>query len=238
VGFHRCGIDPHRPDAADFIAEVATLPGLRLKGLLSHAGHCYLAESREGVRTIACEEARLLGELATQARAKGAQIEEISVGATPTAPFSASISGITELRPGNYVYFDRTQVGIGAAALTDCALTVLATVVTKHKDRVIFDSGSKTLTSDGARGAGAGYGAVFTSVADASTLDDGLLIERLSEEHATVRVNGSTRLQVGDRVRILPNHSCVVSNLVDEVVLVDGMTVVDRVPVAARGKIA
>ena len=239
VGFHRCGIDPHRPDAADFLAEVAALPGLRFRGLLSHAGHCYLAASQDEVRDIATREAELLAELAAQARAKGATVEEISVGATPTAPFSAAIDGVTELRPGNYVYFDRMQVGIGAASLADCALTVLATVVTKHKDRVIFDSGSKTLTSDGARGAGAGYGVVFTSVEDASAVDEGLLIERLSEEHATVRVvNGSTPLQVGDRVRILPNHSCVVSNLVDEIALVDGMTVVDRIPVAARGRIA
>jgi D-serine deaminase-like pyridoxal phosphate-dependent protein len=239
VGFHRCGIDPYRPDAADFVAEVAALPGLRLKGLLSHAGHCYLAGSQEEVRAIACQEAELLEGLAERARASGADIEEISVGATPTAPFSAAIGGITELRPGNYVYFDRMQVGIGAASLTDCALTVLATVVTKHKDRVIFDSGSKTLTSDGARGAGAGYGAVFTSIEEPAALDEGLLIERLSEEHATVRlVHGATRLGVGDRVRILPNHSCVVSNLVDDVALVDGDTVVDRIPVAARGRIA
>lgn len=238
VGFHRCGIDPHRPDAADVVADVATLPGLRLKGLLSHAGHCYLAASPEEVRRIAEEEARTLRDLADRARAKGASIEEISVGATPTAAHSASLDGITELRPGNYVYYDRMQVGIGAASLADCALTVLATVVTKHKDRVIFDSGSKTLTSDGARGSARGFGAVFAGIEEASALDDGLVIERLSEEHATVRiVDGTTRLQVGDRVRILPNHSCVVSNLVDEVVLVDGTAVVDRMPVAARGRI-
>jgi D-serine deaminase-like pyridoxal phosphate-dependent protein len=238
VGFHRCGVNPSDPDAADFVAEVGTLPGLRLKGLLSHAGHCYLANSQDAVRAIACEEARLLVDLAARARASGAQIEEISVGATPTVPFSATIPGVTELRPGNYVYFDRTQVAIGAASLSDCALTVLATVVTKHDDRLIFDSGSKTLASDVARGAAAGYGAVFTSVEDASALDEGLVIERLSEEHATVRIiAGDTRLQVGDRVRILPNHSCVVSNLVDDIALVDGTTVVDRIPVAARGRI-
>ncbi len=240
VGFHRCGIDPNRPDAADFIAEVGSLPGLRLRGLLSHAGHAYVAGSENDLRAIAAEEARLLAGVAACARAKGATIEEISVGATPTARFSATTPGLTELRPGNYVYFDRTQVALGAATLRDCALTVLATVVTKHRDRVIFDCGSKTLSSDGARGAGnTGYGAAFTCIEDPSALDAGLLIERLSEEHATVRVvNGATALKPGDRVRILPNHSCVVSNLVDEVFLVDGATVVDRIPVAARGKIA
>ncbi|MGH9348897.1 MAG: alanine racemase [Vicinamibacterales bacterium] len=239
VGFHRCGIDPHRPDAADFIAEVATLPGLRLKGLLSHAGQAYQAASEDELRAVAAGEGRLLAGVAARAREKGAAIDEISVGATPTARFSVTTEGITELRPGNYVYFDRTQVALGAAALSDCALTVLATVVTKHQDRVIFDSGSKTLSSDVARGAAnAGYGAVFASVEDPSALDPRLVIERLSEEHATVRVvNGATRLQAGDRVRILPNHSCVVSNLVDEIVLVDGTTVVDRLPVAARGRI-
>ena len=240
VGFHRCGIDPGRPDAADFVAEAGSLPGLRLKGLLSHAGHAYHAGSEDELREIAAEEARLLAGLAARAGSKGTAVEEISVGATPTVRFSAGTPGVTELRPGNYVYFDRTQVALGAATLADCALTVLARVVTKHKDRVIFDSGSKTLSSDGARGAGnTGYGAVFTEVEDPSAIDAGLNIERLSEEHATVRVlGGGTRLQPGDRVRIVPNHSCVVSNLVDEVILVDGATVVDRLPVAARGKIA
>jgi len=240
VGFHRCGIDPTRPDAADFVAEVAALPGLRLRGLLSHAGHAYQAGSEQELRAIAAEESRILADVAARARAKGAVIEELSVGATPTARFSARTPGLTEMRPGNYVYFDRTQVALGAAQLTDCALTVLATVVSRHRDRLIFDSGSKTLSSDAARGAGnEGYGAVLADVEAVSAVDDGLRIERLSEEHATVRMlDGSSRLEPGQRVRILPNHACVVSNLVDAVYLVDGTTVVDRLPVAARGRIA
>jgi len=237
VGFHRCGIDPDRPDAADFIAEVSNLPGLRLKGLLSHAGHAYHASSEDELRSIAAEEARLLRDTAEQARSKGATIEEISVGATPTARFSMTTPGLTEVRPGNYVYFDRTQVALGAATLADCALTVLATVVSKHPGRIILDSGSKTLTNDVARGIARapGYGAVLAP--DGASVDDSLTIERLSEEHATVRVDGATALAPGDRVRIVPNHSCVVSNLVDCVRLVDGDEVVETIPVAARGKI-
>jgi D-serine deaminase-like pyridoxal phosphate-dependent protein len=135
------------------------------------------------------------------------------------------------------VYFDRTQVALGSASLDDCALTVLATVVTKHEGRIILDAGSKTLTNDQARGIAKapGYGAVLT--ADGSAIDDTLTIERLSEEHATVRVTGATALKPGDRVRVLPNHSCVVSNLVDEVRLVEGDRVIDTIPVAARGRI-
>jgi D-serine deaminase-like pyridoxal phosphate-dependent protein len=116
---------------------------------------------------------------------------------------------------------------------------VVATVVSKPAtDRLILDCGSKTLTTDTARGftAPAGFGAILTS--DGTAVDDRLTIERLSEEHATVRVSGSTPLEPGDRVFVLPNHSCVVANMVDEVVLVDGDEVVSRLPVTARGKIA
>jgi D-serine deaminase-like pyridoxal phosphate-dependent protein len=240
VGFHRCGIDPGAPGALAFVREVAALPGLRLRGLLSHAGHGYHATSVEELRQIARTESAIHARLAAAAREAGIAIDEISVGATPTARFSLDEPGLTEMRPGNYVYFDRSQVALGAAALADCALSVMATVVSQPvADRLILDCGSKTLSSDAARGFGkpAGYGAVFPDL-EADTPDDTLLVERLSEEHATVRVtSGSTKLQPGDRVRALPNHACVVSNLVDSVWLVEGMQVVETLPVAARGRI-
>src|SRR4030095_6446664 len=96
-------------------------------------------------------------------------VDEISVGATPTARFAAAQTGITEMRPGNYVFFDRTQVGLGAASFNACALAVVSTVVSRPApDRVIFDAGSKTLTNDGARGfhQPGGYGAVFQRLDD------------------------------------------------------------------------
>jgi D-serine deaminase-like pyridoxal phosphate-dependent protein len=131
-------------------------------------------------------------------------------------------------------------VGLGAASLDDCALTVLARVVSKPaRDRVILDAGSKTLSNDLGRGFGEvrGHGLVLPAGPD-NVPDETLLIERLSEEHAAVRVlGGHTPLEPGDRVRILPNHSCVVTNLVDELLLVDGDVVVERIPVAARGRI-
>jgi D-serine deaminase-like pyridoxal phosphate-dependent protein len=237
VGFHRCGIDPEQGDPLAFIAAIHAMPGLRLRGLLSHAGHAYHASSEDELRAIAAREAATLCGLRERAAASGIQLEEISVGATPTLRFSVGQPGLTELRPGNYVYFDRTQVSLGSAALDDCALTVLATVVSKPAgDRIILDCGSKTLTNDQARGIrnAAGYGAVLTA---ANAVDETLTIERLSEEHATVRVSGATPLEPGDRVRVLPNHSCVVSNLVDLVRLVDGDRVIDTLPVAARGRI-
>ncbi len=243
VGFHRCGIDPDG-DALGFIQTVASLPGLRLRGLLSHAGHGYHAASEEELAAVARQEVATLTALRERAAAAGIALEELSVGATPTLRYSVREKGITELRPGNYVYFDRTQVALGAATLDDCALTVLATVVSKPAaDRIILDCGSKTLTNDQARGIAKapGYGAVLAGSTDngdwAREVDDALTIERLSEEHATVRVTGGTRLEPGDRVRVLPNHSCTVSNLVDVVRLVEGDRVVDTLPVAARGRI-
>lgn len=232
VGFHRCGIDPAAANAVAMIKEVASLPGLNFRGLLSHAGHAYHANSENELRQMAEDEAKTMRDLAAKCREAGVVIEEISAGATPPARFSIEQDGFTEFRPGNYVYFDRTQVALGAASADDCALTVLATVVSKPApDRIILDSGSKTLTNDGARGftPAPGFGSVIGH--------ENLLIERLSEEHATVRVtNGSTDLEPGDRVRVLPNHSCVVSNLVDQAWLVDGDGV-DALPIAARGRI-
>lgn len=238
VGFHRCGIDPSSDAAVDLIKDVAGRPGLTFRGLLSHAGHAYHAPSEEALREVADGEAATMRYLVERCRQAGVTIDEVSAGATPPARFSIRQHGFTEFRPGNYVYFDRTQVALGAATLDDCALTVLTTVVSKPApDRVIFDAGSKTLTNDGARGftPAPGYGLVLR---DGLAPDANLLIERLSEEHATVRaVNGATDLEPGDRVRVLPNHSCVVSNLVDEAWLLEG----DRVgalPIEARGRIS
>jgi D-serine deaminase-like pyridoxal phosphate-dependent protein len=242
VGFHRCGINPALPGASEFLQKVARLPGLALQGILAHAGHGYHAGSEADLEQIAAEEARLLNDIACAARRDGLPIAEVSAGATPTARYSLRHQGLTEYRCGNYVFFDRTQVGLGAATVDDCAMTVLARVVSKPAaDRIVLDCGSKTLSSDGARGftSTPGHGAVFRELTTnaGQKPDADLIVERLSEEHATVRVaSGSTSLEPGDRVRVLPNHACVVTNLVDELWLVDGDRI-EALPVVARGKI-
>jgi D-serine deaminase-like pyridoxal phosphate-dependent protein len=244
VGFHRCGIDPDPATAVAFIAQVARLPGLSLRGLLAHAGHAYHASSADHLQSIAQEEARILRTLAQDARAAGVQIDELSAGATPCARFSLAQDDLTEYRAGNYVYFDRTQVGLGAASFDDCALSVLATVVSKPAaDRLVLDSGAKSLAADGARGFSSigGHGAIFRDVEARSGQrpDADLIVERLSEEHATVRIaGGQSPLEPGDRVRIVPNHSCVVSNLADRAWLTDGAQVLGELPIAARGRTA
>jgi len=231
VGFHRCGIDPDTRETLPTITSIAALKGLNFRGLLSHAGQTYHAHSEDELKVMAVAEARCMGDIAERCKKAGLPVDEVSAGATPPARFSIAHKEFTEYRPGNYVYFDRTQVALGAATIDDCALTVMATVVSKPaKDRIILDSGSKTLTNDGARGftPAPGFGHVVGH--------DNLTIERLSEEHATVKVTGTTPLEPGDRVRIIPNHSCVVSNLVDQAWLVDGDTV-EPLLIAARGRI-
>lgn len=235
VGTHRCGVDPRERDAVGIITAVSRLPGLELRGLLSHAGHSYAATSGDDVARIAREEIALLTELVEGCRAHGFELPEISVGSTPQALVSATLDGITELRPGNYVFHDRTQVGLGVVDWSGCALRVHASVVSAGGDRVVLDSGSKVLSSDGARGYGGaaqGFGVVLGPDGQP---DDNLLIERLSEEHAVVRVTGAHRLRIGDRVTIVPNHACVVANLTNRYVVADGEQVIDQPIVDARG---
>ncbi|MGE0814124.1 MAG: alanine racemase [Vicinamibacterales bacterium] len=245
VGFHRCGIPSDPAVAVPFLRAVEAMPGLRLLGVLSHAGHAYHAHSEEELRAMAEDERHTMATLAAEARGAGVVIAEVSAGATPPARYSLAegAASFTEFRPGNYVYFDRTMVGLGAATRDDCALSVLATVVSAPApDRVVLDCGSKTLAADGVRGfaAAGGHGDVYRDVVARAGQqpDPHLIVERLSEEHATVRVTaGSDRLSPGDRVRVVPNHACVVSNLVDEAWLVDGAEVMGPMPIAARGRI-
>jgi D-serine deaminase-like pyridoxal phosphate-dependent protein len=239
VGFHRCGVNPDSPTVVDDIRAVSELSGLRFLGLLSHAGQGYGAASQDELEAIAGREAEILGSIAGRLRDAAVEVAELSVGATPTARFITRQHGVTEMRPGNYVFFDRTQVGLGAATVDDCALWIVATVVSRPAaTRVVFDAGSKTLTNDGLRGFGThvGHGLVCRDLS-ATIPDASIVIERLSEEHAVARVPADCTLHIGDRVRILPNHSCVVSNLMDELLVVEGTTVVDTLPVAARGRI-
>src|SRR5262249_7001790 len=101
VGFHRCGIDPDAEGLA-FVQAVASLPGLRLRGLLSHAGHAYNAASDEALCAIAQQEAETLARLRDEAARSGIPLDEISVGTTPALRYSVRQHGITEQRPGNY----------------------------------------------------------------------------------------------------------------------------------------
>ena len=227
VGFHRVGVLPDH--AVQTAQSISDLPGLRLRGVFTHAGHAYLAKSPDGVADIGRSEGSILVETAQRIRDAGIEIEEVSVGSTPTARHAMSVPGVTECRPGNYVFHDASQVSLGVCAPEDCALTVLATVVSvPAADRAVVDAGSKTLSSDPLRPSGPGHGFV---------LGRRSRIARLSEEHGVIEVLPGEGFRVGERVRILPNHACVVSNLHDRLLGVRGDRVEGELAVAARGRV-
>ncbi len=231
VGLHRCGLredDPHLPVLA---RRAAGSNVVRFTGLLSHAGNAYGAAGPEEIREIAARE----GEILRRVR-DGLRMEDpaISVGSTPTLLTAGPIGPATEIRPGNYVFRDRTQIGLGASDPDDVALSVLTTIVSMNHDYYIVDAGSKTLSSDlGAHG-GTGLRGYGTAVRAGGGDEEALTVERLSEEHGFVRRGGNS-LAIGERLRIVPNHACVVANLGERYIVMDGESAVDRLPIDARG---
>jgi D-serine deaminase-like pyridoxal phosphate-dependent protein len=227
VGLHRVGV---APEAIPLLApQLAELPGLRLRGVFTHAGHAYGARTPAAIAQVGRDEGERLLAAARTLRELGLPAEVVSVGSTPTARHALAVRGVTEARPGNYVYHDASQVSLGTCSLEDCALTVLATVVSvPAPDRAVVDAGSKTLSSDPLRPEPGGHGFV---------LGRSSRVARLSEEHGVIEVMPGESFRVGERVRLLPNHSCVVSNLHDRVFALRGERVEAVLAVAARGRV-
>ncbi|KPB06113.1 alanine racemase [Bacillus sp. CHD6a] len=228
-GLNRCGVEPGE-GALELARAIILLSRLRIGGIFTHAGHSYGANGQEELERIALAEANAVVKSAEACENAGIPIVVRSVGSTPTYRLSGLVDGITEVRPGNAVFFDSIQVGLGVADRSECALTVLASVVGVYKDRMVLDTGSKTLCLDkGAHGLDSvkGYGYVVDHPE--------LTIERLSEEHGVAVFEGSCKLRLNDKVRIIPNHACTVANMFDEYVVVDGDCVVDKWKVDARG---
>ena len=236
VGLHRCGLAPDAPGLLPLARRIAESKRLRLAGILSHAGHAYGAKDATQGREVAREENRLMSAAAARLRGAGIEVPEISVGSTPTVLASDAWEGITEVRPGNYVFLDRTPLRLGLATLADMALWVVATVVSANADWLIVDAGSKVLSSDGG-GHGStmdGYGLAFPLDAP-EKMAHALTVRKLSEEHGFVERKDS-QLGVGDVLRILPNHACPVANLADSLAILHPDGALAQWPVAARGK--
>ncbi|WVT75861.1 alanine racemase (plasmid) [Sinorhizobium chiapasense] len=234
VGLGRVGVKPQDPAALVLSEGIDRHPHLAFAGLLSHAGHAYGSKSAEELANIASAEAGDLLELAGRLRQAGIDVPRISVGATPTCLGAPIPEGITEIRPGNYAFLDRTALRLGIATPDDISLSVVATVVAHNDNHFIVDAGSKSLSSDlgahGSGGSGFGIAVCADDYAQASWE-----VERLSEEHGFVRFADAPPA-VGSRVRIFPNHSCAVVAQFDNVTLrqSDGRAVAFRVD--ARGR--
>ncbi len=217
TGMGRCGVQTAE-EAVALAQLIAASPGLVFGGLMTYPP----AGNPAGARAV-------LAAMASALTAAGLPPEMISTGGTPDIWAAHETAIATEYRPGTYIYLDRFQVAKGVGSLDDCALTVLATVVSRPtEDRAIIDAGSKALTSD-LLGL-SGYGLVV-GYPDA-------VITGLSEEHGTIDLSASAlKPAIGERIRIVPNHACPVSNLFDRVHLVAGDHVVATERVEARGRV-
>ena len=225
TGQHRIGTLPGEPTAQGVRELVKAIGVGRFRGLITHAGFVYSATNQEERHRAADQESDGLLMTAELLRHDGIEVRELSVGSTPTAGLALR-GGITEMRPGTYIYGDANQVALGSQALEDCALAVVATVVaTPAPDRAVADAGSKALSADLQVAGLSGYGMVVGH--------PDLRVTRLSEEHTIISANGRTGLTIGDRLVIIPAHACTVANLHPAMLLVSAE--LHLVPVDARG---
>ena len=223
VGLHRCGVDPTGSVALDLAREILVTSHLDFCGILSHAGQVYASESRQAAVDIAEVERTTMLSVRDSMFASGLAVTEVSVGATPTVLAATSFEGITEIRPGNYAFLDLLPIKVGVVDYSRVSLSVLATVISKNADFFITDAGSKTLTSDtGGHGMASaqGFGLAYPC---ARFLDPeyGLVVAGLSEEHGKL-IRAGFDMEIGDKVRIIPNHSCPVANLARAYIVSDG----------------
>jgi D-serine deaminase-like pyridoxal phosphate-dependent protein len=228
TGLHRLGRPPG-PPTADLVARVARVPGVRVAGLLTHAGHAYRATTASELRRLAEREVLDLVETAALCRRRGVEPAEISVGSTPTARIGAFVDGVTEIRPGTYALNDATMMRLGVATETMTAARVLATVVGRPStERFVLDAGSKCLTTDN-------MGTVPDWLVVAGRPE--LHMDFLSEEHGVGHRAGGDDLRIGDRLQVIPSHVCGCVNLFDVAYGVRGGVVERELPIAGRGRV-
>jgi D-serine deaminase-like pyridoxal phosphate-dependent protein len=216
TGGGRCGVQWPR-QGLELARRIAAAEGLRFDGLMTYPPRGKPAE----VEAWLAEAVALLD-------ADGLKPRRVSNGGSPDYYRAAVVRSATEHRPGTYIYSDRMQVGYGHSRLEDCALTVLTTVVSRPTaERAILDAGSKALAADRCDAGGHGH---LVDYPDA-------VVTSLSEEHAVVDLSAcANRPGIGDKVRVVPNHACVVSNLFDVANLAVDGEIVESLPIAARGR--
>ncbi len=252
TGLGRTGVELQK--ACLMAEEIVRMPYLELQGIYTYRG-ALLGEIKgtsqsamwETIEKQGRAEAEIMGKLAVDLRKLGFDIQVVSAGSTPTARSSVSAPGLTEIRPGTYVFNDVMQVKLGACNWTDCAAKVLVTVVSRPSpDRAIIDGGSKVFAGDVKPDTPPlnikGFGTVITI--DGQPRED-ILFERMTEEHGMLKLSGSAAsdLKVGERLLVIPNHICTTVNLFNELLITKNpiasgqAEIVALWPVDARGRL-
>ncbi len=222
-GYQRTGVNPRDPASIKIVDKIVNSKNLEFSGILTHGGHSYDATTIAEIKKIAEQEQQEMVKFAKTLENEKPSLKPkvVSIGSTPTISLTDSISeGITEVRPGNYVFYDYTQVALGSCKLSDCALTVLSRVVGKYDDYLVTDAGATSLSKDlgpthlEPKGS---YGKIFSDY-EQHQLERDLHLYSVSQEHGKVRFKDPSLSQiynVDDSLRILPNHSCLTANLND-----------------------
>lgn len=211
---HRSGVAPEDPRLVE-IGQALESAGGELRGVLVHAGESYKCATRELQAAAAERERSAAAGAADRLRAAGLPCPVVSVGSTPTAHAARSLEGVTEVRAGVYVFHDLVMAGLGVCALDDIAISVVATVIGHQpaKGWIITDAGWMAMSRDRGTAAQAvdqGYGLVMSPEGE---LHDDLIVSATSQEHGIMSIRPGTgarlpALEVGARVRVLPNHAC------------------------------
>jgi D-serine deaminase-like pyridoxal phosphate-dependent protein len=227
AGYHRAGVDPAGEDAVPLARSIHLSEALDFDGILAHGGNSYSCRGGKEIAAVARQERAETVRFAERLRQAGLPCPTVSIGSTPTAVFGESFEGVTEIRPGNYVFFDRFQADIGTCTLDDCAATVITTVAGHYPDRnrMLIDAGALALSKD--PGAETENRTEFGAVVGHSDLR----ITSLSQEHGIVESEGPIpfdRFPIGSRLRIIPNHSCLAAALFCEYHVAAGEEIVDR----------
>jgi D-serine deaminase-like pyridoxal phosphate-dependent protein len=234
VGEGRAGIDPGGPELLEIARALTASPDVTLTGVLAHAGHSYACDGMSEIELVAEDEREGAVRAATRLRAAGFPAPVVSVGSTPTALLARNLDGVTEIRPGNFVFFDLFQAGLGCCGEEDIAVSVLASVTGHHRGRnhLLIDAGSLALSKDigaNARRPGTGYGAICAPTGAGPI--NGLAVLAVHQEHGVVAQAGGLdaieplpfdRFPVGSRLRVLPNHVCMTAAMHERYHVTDG----------------
>jgi D-serine deaminase-like pyridoxal phosphate-dependent protein len=232
TGDHRSGVAPDSKEALEISRAISGSKTIRFAGILTHAGHSYGAPSADERLEIARAERDIMRDLAAKLINDGIEVPTVSIGSTPTITAVDHLDGVTEARPGNYIFFDSFQASLGSCDFADCALTVLAAVVHRsfEKRQIIVDAGAIALSKD--RGAvdfnaNCGYGTVLDLGGNMLSLH----VDGLSQEHGKIFVQDDAlleKLEVGTRLRILANHSCLTAAQFNHYNVLENDQIVDR----------
>lgn len=235
-GYHRAGVDPKSPYAEKLARSLSESKVLKFDGILSHSGHSYAAHRREEILPVANQERDVMVAFAEWLRTQGISVPSISIGSTPAMAVVEDLHGVSEIRPGNYAFYDYTQAMIGSCSVADCALTVLASVISHQPGASHFltDAGALALSKDSGPSHvknRMGLGVLFEDYSR-KRLAEHLELATLSQEHGKVVAEDQQFLEgkfsIGEKVRILEHHSCLTAANFDRYYVVDNEEVVDE----------